>query len=430
MQSRYRLRRRRLDRIGNGNNHCQSAIHGGIERRLPFPAKPVGFIREHRDIVTELHHEPVSSGLDPATVNHCRYAETRGGLKALRVGKRQATMFRRLDNRFGNRMFGTVLKRGDKAQHFIRIEAFRRGEMNQRRLAERQRAGLVDGDDVGVTQGLERIAAAEQDTHLGGTAGSDHDRCRRGKAHGARAGNDENRDGVDERKGKRRLRPKNEPDDKGGECCQHHRRHEPVGHLVHQSLNGQLVGLRLLNHADDLRNQRIGTHLGSAEGEGTVPVDRAADDFGACHLGHRHRFARDHRFIHIGGTIKHQTVNGHLLAGANHDHIAGHNILQRHVNRFTIAQHAGRLGLQANEPLYRLAGAALGARFQKTAEQDQRDDNRRRLIIDIGRASRQDLGHKGGDHRKSPGGGGAQHDKRIHVRRQPQKRWYALFEEA
>ena len=38
---------------------------------------------------------------------------------------------------------------------------------------------------------------------------------------------------------------------------------------------------------------------------------------------------------------------------------------------FAAAQEAGRLGLQAHEALDRLAGAALGARFQKPPQQDQ-----------------------------------------------------------
>ncbi|MNV32874.1 hypothetical protein D3C71_1242240 [compost metagenome] len=328
-------------------------------------------------------------------------------------------MFRRLDDRLRNRMFGMVLQRGDEAKHLIRIEALRRGEMHQLRLAERQGAGLVNGNHVGIAQRLKRIAAAEQHAHLGGAAGADHDRGRRGKAHGAGTGDDENRNRVDEREGQGRIRPKDEPDGESGECGQHDSRHEPVGDLVDQRLNGQLVGLRLLHHADDLGDQRIGTHLGCTEGEGAIAVHRAADNLGTRRLGDRDRLASDHRFIDIRRTAENQPIDRHFLAGANDDHIAGAHILQRHIDGFTIAQHAGGLRLQADKPLYRLAGAAFGARFEESAEKDERDDNRRRLIIDIGRATRQDFGQEGCHHRKSPGGGGAQYDERIHVRRQP-----------
>ena len=213
--------------------------------------------------------------------------------------------------------------------------------MHQFRFAERQGAGLVDGDHIGIAERLERIAAAEQHAHFGGAAGADHDRGRRGKAHGAGTGDDEHRNRIDERKGQGRIGPEHEPDDEGGERCQHHRRHEPVGYLVHQRLDGQLVGLRLLDHADDLGDQRIGADLGGAEGERTVAVDRAADDFGTRRLGDRHRFARYHRFIDIGRAAEDQPIDRYFLAGANDDHIAGAHILQRHIDGFAIAQHAG-----------------------------------------------------------------------------------------
>ena len=81
-------------------------------------------------------------------------------------------------------------------------------EVGQLRPPERQRAGLVEGDDLDFLQALQRLAAAEQDAELGGAAGADHDRGRRGKPHGAGAGDDQHRHRVDQREGQRRLGPK------------------------------------------------------------------------------------------------------------------------------------------------------------------------------------------------------------------------------
>ena len=86
---------------------------------------------------------------------------------------------------------------------------------------------------------------------------------------------------------KRRLRTEHEPDKEGERGNDHHGRHEPGGHLVDHRLDRQLRALRLLDHADDLRQHRVRPDLGRAEGEGARLVDRAADDFGARALGNR-----------------------------------------------------------------------------------------------------------------------------------------------
>ena len=59
--------------------------------------------------------------------------------------------------------------------------------------------------------------------------------------------------------------------------------------------------------------------------------------------------------------------------------------------------HARGLGLQANKAGDRLGGAALGARLEIAAEQDQRHDNGCRLVIDVHRPRRQQAGREGGD---------------------------------
>lgn len=58
----------------------------------------------------------------------------------------------------------------------------------------RKRSGLVRKDQVDPSGALERIAALEEHTELGGPARSHDDRGRRGDAEGARAGGDDDRD--------------------------------------------------------------------------------------------------------------------------------------------------------------------------------------------------------------------------------------------
>jgi hypothetical protein len=59
--------------------------------------------------------------------------------------------------------------------------------------------------------------------------------------------------------------PKQQPDRQRQRRRRHHRRHEIERHPVHQRLDRQLGALRLLDHADDLRQHRVGAHPRGAE---------------------------------------------------------------------------------------------------------------------------------------------------------------------
>ena len=98
-------------------------------------------------------------------------------------------------------MLGLALDGGNQRQHLVMLEIVVEDEIGQRRLALGQRAGLVEGDDPGVAQLLQRFALAEQHAQFGGAAGADHDRGRRGQAHGTGAGDDQHRHGIDQAEG-------------------------------------------------------------------------------------------------------------------------------------------------------------------------------------------------------------------------------------
>ena len=83
----------------------------------------------------------------------------------------------------------------------------RGNDRDHRGLAQRERPGLVEDDGVDPARGLERLAAADEDPRLGALAGADHDRRRRGEAHGARAGDDHDADERGQRERQARLRP-------------------------------------------------------------------------------------------------------------------------------------------------------------------------------------------------------------------------------
>ena len=58
--------------------------------------------------------------------------------------------------------------------------------------------------------------------------------------------------------GQARLVPDESPPQRGQHRHRHHRGHEPGGDLVGQALDGRAAPLRLPDHANDLRQQRVG----------------------------------------------------------------------------------------------------------------------------------------------------------------------------
>src|SRR3546814_1731240 len=74
--------------------------------------------------------------------------------------------------------------------------------------------------------------------------------------------------------------------------------------------------------------------------------------------------AGNHRLVDEGGALGDLTVHRDLVARADDDDIADGHRLERQLDERTIPEHPCGLGLQADEALDGLAGAALGARLQ------------------------------------------------------------------
>ncbi len=206
--------------------------------------------------------------------------------------------------------------------------------------------------------------------------------------------------------------------------------HEPAGDPVDQRLDGQLGALGRLDHTHDLRQHGLRAHLLSPKAEGARGVDRAADDFGALDLLDRDRLAGQHGLIDIRAAGQHRTVDRNAFAGPDDDHVAGRDLIDRQFDFRSTPFDAGGLGLERHQTANGLAGLALRARFEPAADEDQGDDHRRRLEIEVGGPVRQPLGEECRDGRESPGGGGAEHDQRVHVRRQPDQVRHAFAVEA
>ena len=160
------------------------------------------------------------------------------------------------------------------------------------RLAEGQRAGLVEDHRPHAGEPLHGVGTADEDPGRGAAADRHRHRQRRGQAERAGAGDHEDTDGREETEGEARLRPEHRPAGEGEEGDEEDRRHErrrdPVGELLDRRPLG--VGI-----ADEPGNPghegvvRVGDRLDDEDGRA---VDRAAEDAVAGAASHRQRLAR------------------------------------------------------------------------------------------------------------------------------------------
>ncbi len=101
----------------------------------------------------------------------------------------------------------------------------------------------------------------------GASTGADHDGHGRGQTQGARAGDDEDRDGVHEGMRQARLGTDQGPDNEGQYGDGDDGGHEPAGDAVRQPLDGGAAALRLADHLHDLREHGLAANALGAHDE-------------------------------------------------------------------------------------------------------------------------------------------------------------------
>ena len=173
-------------------------------------------------------------------------------------------------------MLGQRLDARGKPKRVIRVETRRGDKIGQSRLADRKRAGLVEGDQGHVAQRLQRLALAKQHAKLRRAARAGHDRGGRREAHRAGTGNDEHAHGIDQREGEPRLGADQHPHREGQQGDAQHDWHEDARDAIDQRLNRQFGALRLLDHADHAGQKSVGADASRAESEGAGRIDGRA----------------------------------------------------------------------------------------------------------------------------------------------------------
>jgi hypothetical protein len=286
------------------------------------------------------------------------------------------------------------------------------------------RAGLVEDDDVGLSEPFERFGIPEQDPVLCALPGADHDRRRRGEPEGARAGDDQDGDRVHERQVEGGLRPDHEPghERQAGQPEDH--RDEDTGDRIRQALDGGSRPLGFLDEAHDLGEHRLRAHPGGLVGEGPRAIERPPDDLVAGLLADGHALAGDHALVDRGAAVGEHPVDRDLLTGSHADEVAAHDLLDRDVELHAVADHARRPRGKPDELADCVRRVASGTCLEEAPEQDEGDDRRRRVEVEGKRrtlhaeAGRpEEPGERDGAHAVHERGARSHGDERVHVRR-------------
>ena len=207
-----------------------------------------------------------------------------------------------------------------------------------------------------------------------------------------------------------------------GDGHDHDGRHEPGRDRVHELLDRGARALCFRDHGDDLRQQGIAADAFGAHHEAARGVDRGPGHLVSGDLLRRQRLAGDHRFIDRAVALEHHAVDRDFLAGPYAQAIAGNNVFERDVLvAAVVAQPARALGRQIEQRADGAAGLGAGAQLEDLAEEDEGDDDRRRLEIERhlpvgiaergGKDPRRQRGHQAVD----IGDAGAERDQREHV---------------
>ena len=372
-----RFHRRRSHRIGDGDQTHELAAHCEVNDRPSGALQFLGFCAKLAEVDLVLRHQQL-------VAEQCRLAVDLG-LRALAFEVLESGRLGCLhvggpaQDCLGQGMVRSCFHGRGRGQQLILGGTGSHHQVHHLGLAHRQRAGLVEDDDVQLGCVLQRRRVLEQDAVHGAEPGSDHDRHRgcQPKRIGARDHEDGDREAECEQQG---LADPPVPDDEGEQTHNDRGQDQPLRRAIRQELRGRLGVLRFLDELDDLGERRVRADLGCAILERAALVDGRADHRVADFLGHRHRFAREHRFVDQGRTFQHGPVDRDLVPRPDHDGIAGNDLGGRHLQLLAVTQH-GCLGRrQIHEGADGFGCTCPCAHFEPVSEQDEDQQDCRRFV--------------------------------------------------
>ena len=216
----------------------------------------------------------------------------------------------------GQRMLGFHFGGADHVPVFGQIGS-RRDPVDYRRASFGQRAGFVHNDGVDTAQLFEGGRIFDQDLVFGSLADADHQCGRRSQSQCAGTGDDQHRDGRQQRIRKVSRTADSQPQHEGQQCDADDRRHENRGDPVGDALHGGFAALGLLYHADDPGQQRVAACSGSFQDECSARIDRAGYHFVPCLFADGQRLAGDHAFVDERRSFPDDAVHRDFFTGTD-----------------------------------------------------------------------------------------------------------------
>ncbi len=286
-------------------------------------------------------------------------------------------------------MLGGRLDRSGQAEELFEPDARRGRGVGDLRPALGQGARLVEDDRVDLVEGLQALPALDEDAPLGPLARPDHDGRRRGQAHGAGTGDDEDGHEVEQGRDETGLGPEQGPGREGQDGDADDGRHEDPGDDVGQALDGGLGALGLLDQPDDAGQRGVLADAFGPEPEAAPLIEGGPDDGRAGRLVHGQALAADHGLVDRRPAFDDDAVDRDGLAGPDDEDVAGPDVLDGHLALPVGADDAGRPRPQAHEPPHGVGRPALGPGLEQAAEQDEHDDDGRGVEVDLGLDARQ-----------------------------------------
>ena len=212
-----------------------------------------------------------------------------------------------------------LIERGGEPQDVVGVHRAGGHDLGNRRSADRDRAGLVEQEDLATRQPLEGGAALHDDAATRGARQARDDRDRRGKDQRTRRGNDEDRDGAHEIAGDRPGAPRQD------QAHEQERARVPI----RESNERRARRLGCRNEADDACVGAFARRRGGAQVERSAGIDHATAHRVADAVLDRQRFTRQRALVEDDVVGFGQPVDRHHFARLDQQEIPGANIVER-----------------------------------------------------------------------------------------------------
>ena len=276
---------------------------------------------------------------------------------------------------------------------------------------------------------LQTDGGLEQDPVLCADAVADHDGHRSRQTQGAGAGDDQHRDPALQSIGERPT--KQDPDRRGNHGNGDHGRNEDAGDLVRQLGDRGLGRGGVRDHLNDPAQRRVLAHAGRTGAEIAGLVHRRGGNRIAHGLVHGDGFSGQAGLVDRRAALQNHAVHRDALARPDHEDVARLDLLDGNRDLLPVPEQDGGLGLELHQTLEGVRRPALGAGLQQLADRDQGQDHSRGFKIELSgvgvqgrkisvrlspRHAKEDVD------RPDEGGGGAETDQGVHIRRPVKQR--------